>query len=272
MDQYINLIIEWGIKILIALAIFIIGKWLAGVITKGLRKGMEKRNTDQALISFLCSLANGLMIVLVVITALGTVGVETTSLAAVLAAAGLAIGLALQGSLANFASGVLIILFKPFSVGEFIDAGGTMGMVAEVGILFTVLNTPDNKRIIAPNSSIMGGVITNFSANPTRRVDMVFGISYSDNIEATIELFQRLTKEDERILEDPEPTIGVLSHGDNSINIAVRPWVKKEDYWDVFFGFHKLVKEEFDKAGISIPFPQRDIHIVEDTTKSSGAA
>lgn len=272
MDEFIRLTIDWGIKILIALAIFIVGKWLAGIITKGLRKGMEKRSMDPALISFLGSLANGFFLILVVITALGTVGVETTSLAAVLAAAGLAVGLALQGSLANFASGVLIILFKPFNVGDFIDAGGTMGTVAEVGILFTVLNTPDNKRIIAPNSSIMGGVITNFSANPTRRVDMVFGISYSDNIEQTLDLFKRLTGEDERILDDPEPTIGVLSHGDNSINIAVRPWVNKEDYWSVFFGFHKIVKEEFDKAGISIPFPQRDIHIVEDTTKPGTAA
>jgi small conductance mechanosensitive channel len=154
-------------------------------------------------------------------------------------------------------------------VGDFIDAGGTMGIVKEIGILVTLLDTPDNKRIIAPNSSIMGGVITNFSHNDTRRVDMVYGVSYSDDLDKVIALLENICKADERVLEDPAPQVAVLSHGDSSVNLVCRPWVKKEDYWDIFFGFHKLVKQEFDKAGISIPFPQHDLHIVEDTTKSA---
>lgn len=268
-EEVVDAIILYGWKLIIALAIFFIGKWLSGLIIKAIRKNMEKREVDPALTGFLSSLIYGLLLVLVVITALGTVGVQTTSFAAIIAAAGLAIGLALQGSLSNFASGVLIILFRPFKVGDFIDAGGTMGTVNEIGILVTLLDTPDNKRIIAPNSSIMGGVITNFSHNETRRVDMVYGVSYSDDLDKVIELLQNICANDDRVLEDPAPTVAVLSHGDNSVNLVCRPWVKKDDYWDVFFGFHKLVKQEFDKAGVSIPFPQRDIHIIEDTTKSA---
>ncbi len=268
-EEIVDAIILYGWKLIIALAIFFIGKWLTGLITKTLRKNLEKRKVDPAVTGFLSSLSYGLLIILVVITALGTVGVQTTSLAAILAAAGLAVGLALQGSLSNFASGVLIILFRPFKVGDFIDVGGTMGTVQEIGILVTLLDTPDNKRIIAPNSSIMGGVITNFSHNETRRVDMTYGVSYSDDLNKVIELLENICKNDERVLQDPAPTVAVVSHGDNSINIVCRPWVKKEHYWDIFFGFHKVVKEEFDKAGVSIPFPQRDIHIIEDLSKSA---
>lgn len=268
-DIDVNKYLDYATNLLAALAIFIIGKWITGWIVKLIRVAMEKRKTDPVLVSFISSLAQGALLALVVITALGTLGVQTTSFAALIAAAGLAIGLALQGSLSNFASGVLIILFRPFKVGDFIDAGGTMGIVEEVGILFTILKTPDNKKIIAPNTALMGGVITNFSANPTRRVDMTFGVSYSDDLDKVEQTIKSVILGDARILEDPAPQVAVISHGDNSINFVCRPWVKKEDYWDVLFDTHKKIKQRFDEEGISIPFPQRDIHIVEDKTKSS---
>lgn len=270
-DNLIETATYYGVRIVGALLIFLIGKWIAGLIVKVLRGAMEKRQTDPVLVSFISSLVSGVLIVLIVITALGTLGVQTTSFAAVIAAAGLAIGLALQGSLSNFASGVLMILFRPFNVGDFIDAGGTMGIVEEVGILFTILKTPDNKKIIAPNSALMGGIITNYSANPTRRVDLTFGVSYSDDLDKVETLLKRILAEDERILPDPEPVVAVSAHADNSVNFVVRPWVKKEDYWGVYFDTHKKVKQRFDAEGISIPFPQRDIHIVEDATKGKTA-
>lgn len=271
MDNLIVLITDYGVKILVAILIFLIGKWLAKLVTSFMRKALEKRQTEAALTSFLCSLTNGLILVMVVLTALGTVGVQTTTFAAVIAAAGLAIGLSLQGSLSNLASGVLIILFKPFKVGDFIQTGSTTGIVVDVGMLFSTLKTPDNKKIIAPNSALMGGVITNFSANDERRIDLVYGVSYSADLNHVIAVLNELVADDERILKEPAPTIGVLEHGDSSINIAVRPWVKKEVYWDVFFDMQKKVKERFDAEGISIPFPQRDIHIVEDLSKSASA-
>lgn len=271
MDTYIEMFTEYGLKIVIAILIFIVGKWLAKLVSGMVRKGLEKRKTEPALVTFLCSLTNGVILVLVVVTALGTVGVQTTTFAAVIAAAGLAIGLSLQGSLSNFAAGVLIILFKPFKVGDFIQTGSTMGIVTEVGILFSTLKTPDNKKIIAPNSALMGGVITNFSANPERRVDFTFGVSYSADLDHVIEVLKSVLAEDERILKDPAPTVAVLEHGESSVNLVVRPWVKKEDFWDVFFDTQKKVKQRFDKEGIGIPFPQRDIHIVQDLTKSASA-
>ncbi len=270
-DSIVNLISFYGLRILGALTIFIIGKWAAGMIVKVIRSNMEKRETDPVLISFISSLTSGILMVLIIITALGTLGVETTSFAAVIAAAGLAIGLALQGSLSNFASGVLIIMFRPFRVGDFVEAGGTMGVVDEVGILFTILKTPDNKKIISPNAAVMGGNITNFSAHETRRVDMTFGVGYGDDLDKVEQVILKVLSEDPRILTDPAPTVAVSEHGESSVNFVVRPWAKTADYWGVFFDIHKKMKQRFDEEGISIPFPQRDLHIVENQTKSASA-
>ncbi|MCC5805714.1 MAG: mechanosensitive ion channel [Opitutales bacterium] len=253
-----------AVQLISAILIFLIGKWVAGKLTSGMRTVMTKRNVDKVLIGFLSSLVYYVLIVLVAIAAIGQLGVETTSFIAMVGAAGLAVGFALQGSLANFAAGVLIIIFRPFKVGDFIDAGGTMGIVEEIGILFTEMRTPDNKKVIAPNASVMGKVITNFSSKDTRRVDLVYGVSYDDNLDKVIALIKEVLSEDKRILDDPAPTVGVLAHSDSSIDIAVRPWVNKADYWDVFFHLNLEMKKRFDAAGITIPFPQRDVHLFQE--------
>lgn len=252
-----------AVQLISAILVFVIGKWVAGKLSGGMRKVMAKREVDPVLIGFLSSLAYYVLIVLVAIAAIGQLGVQTTSFIALVGAAGLAVGFALQGALSNFASGVLLIIFRPFKVGDFIDAGGTMGIVEEIGILVTEMRTPDNKKVIAPNSSIMGAVITNFSAKDTRRVDLVYGVSYEDDLDKVIALIKEVLSEDKRILEDPAPTIGVLAHSDSSIDIAVRPWVNKADYWDVFFHLNLEMKKRFDAAGVTIPFPQRDVHLFQ---------
>ncbi len=264
-EKGIDFLTTYGIQILIALIIFIVGRWVAKVVTGGIRKMMEKRNVDPALVSFGSNLIYTILLVFVVIAAIDKIGVQTTSLVAVIGAAGLAIGLALQGSLANFASGVLIIIFRPFKIGDFIDAGGATGVVEEIGILVTILKTPDNKKIIAPNSAIMSGVITNVTANDTRRVDMVFGVSYTDDLEKVKSVLEEIIASDERILKDPEPQVVVAEHGDSSVNFKVRPWVATADYWGVYFDMHMKVKVRFDQEGISIPFPQRDVHLIQES-------
>jgi Small-conductance mechanosensitive channel len=205
---------------------------------------------------------------LFVIASISKLGIETTSFAAVIAAAGLAIGLALQGSLSNFAAGVLLILFKPFKAGNFIKAGGEAGIVVEVGLLMTELKTPDGVKLMLPNSSVMKGAITNFSVNPIRRVDMVIGVSYSDDLSKVMEVLKDMLSKDERVLEDPAAFIGVSELADSSINLVCRPWVKSADFWQFKCDFTKLVKERFDEEGISIPFPQRDVHLFQEGTAS----
>jgi small conductance mechanosensitive channel len=263
-DSIINFVTFYGLKVLTALLIFIVGKWIAGIIRKMLRKGMEKGKVDAALVGFLSSIAYYLLLVVVVITAISQVGVQTTSFVAVLGAAGLAIGFALQGSLSNFASGVLIILFRPFKVGDFVEAGGVMGVVDEIGILVTEMHTPDNKGIIVPNSQVMGGHIVNFNKHETRRCDMTFGIGYGDSIDKAKQILTSIIEADERCLKDPAPTIAVSEHGESSVNIVCRPWVKGSDYWGVLFDTHEAVKKRFDEEGVSIPFPQRDVHIFQE--------
>jgi small conductance mechanosensitive channel len=199
-----------------------------------------------------------------VLAALSTVGVQTASFVAVLGAAGLAVGLALQGSLANFAAGVLLILFRPFRVGDVVEAGGVMGKIEEVQIFTTHFCSFDNKAIIVPNAQITGGTITNFSAKPTRRVDLVFGVSYSDDLSQVKKVLEEILTQDDRVLEDPAPVVNIASLGDSSVNFNCRPWVKAEDYWDVYFDLMKTVKERFDAEGISIPFPQRDVHLFRE--------
>lgn len=263
-DAIVAAVVDYGIRILLALVIFFVGKWVAGLVRGIIRRGMEKRNVEPTLVGFLTSILYYLLMVIVIIAAISKLGVQTTSFVAIVGAAGLAVGLALQGSLSNFASGVLIILFKPFKVGDFIEAGGVMGGVDEIGILTTHMHTPDNKAIILPNSQVLSGAITNFNALGTRRCDMVFGISYSDDIDKAKQILTDIVVKDERCLKDPAPQISVSELGDSSVNFVVRPWVKGDDYWGVFFDTQEAVKKRFDAEGVSIPFPQRDVHLFQE--------
>ncbi len=253
--------LDWGINIAAAIAIFIIGKWIGKRIVATIEKGMVKGGMDVTLSAFLGNILNALVLAFIVIAALSKLGVETTSLAAIFAAAGLAIGLALQGSLSNLAAGVMIILFRPFKVGDLIEAAGETGIVEEVHIFTTVMRSPDNKQIIVPNGSIIGGSITNYSTKPTRRVDLVFGIGYDDDIKKAKQVLQDIVTADSRILKDPAPVIAVSELADSSVNFVVRPWVNSADYWDVYFDLMETVKLRFDEEGISIPFPQQDVHM-----------
>jgi small conductance mechanosensitive channel len=262
-EQAMAIGLDWGIRILSFLLVLIIGMWLARLIKKGLIKGMAKKELDPTLIKFLASLTHVGLQAFVIVAALGKLDVQTASFIAVLGAAGLAVGLALQGSLANFASGVLMIIFKPISLGDFVEAGGVTGAVEEIGIFTTVINAPDNKKNIVPNALVMGGNITNFNANGTRRVDLVAGISYSDDIDKAKAVLESILAADKRVLKDPEPTVAVVEMADSSVNFVVRPWCTGADYWGVYFDTTEAIKKKFDEAGISIPFPQRDVHLYE---------
>ena len=256
-----DLIIQIAINAAIALAILLVGLWLAKRIKNIAISVMGKRGLDPLLTSFIASIAHILIVVFVVIASLGQLGIQTTSLIAVLGAAGLAVGLALQGSLSNFASGVIIIALRPFKVGDFVEAGDVSGVVEGIQIFSTSLRTGDNKAVIVPNSAITSGTITNYSAKDTRRVDLVFGIGYSDDIGSAKAVLQKLVDEDDRILKDPAPVIAVSELADNSVNIIVRPWTSTADYSNVYWDLTEKVKLSFDKEGISIPFPQRDVHL-----------
>jgi small conductance mechanosensitive channel len=216
---------------------------------------------DETLAKFLVALTRITLLTLVIIAAITALGVEPVSFVAVLGAAGLAVGMALQGSLSNFAAGVMLIIFRPFNVGDYVEAGGSAGVVQEIRIFSTILNTPDNKKVILPNSTVTGGNIVNYSANDTRRVDMVFGIGYDDDIKAAKEILEQIVAADNRVLKDPAPKIAVSELADSSVNFVVRPWVKTEDYWNVYFDITEKVKLTFDEKGISIPFPQTDVHL-----------
>lgn len=251
----------YGLKILGALAILAIGVWASKTLTKIVKKLMKRSNIDDTLISFGGNIVYVLMLGFVIIASLSTLGVETTSLAAVIAAAGLAIGLALQGSLSNFAAGVMIIGFRPFKLGDYVDAAGVSGTVDDISIFTTTLKTPDNKLVIVPNASITSDPITNYSAQETRRIDFVFGIGYDDDIKKAKKVLEKIVTSDERVLKDPAPVIGVKELADSSVNFVVRPWVNTADYWSTYFDITEQVKLQFDKEGISIPFPQQDVHM-----------
>jgi small conductance mechanosensitive channel len=255
--------LEFGKNIAVALAIFYIGRFVVRMVTKMLRRGMQKQDVDKTLETFVCNLISSILMAFVIIAAISQVGVQTTSLIALVGAAGLAVGLALQGSLSNFASGVLIVLFRPYKVGDFIEAAGIAGSVEEVQILSTVLKTGDNKRVIVPNSQIMDSIITNYSANDKRRVDMVVGVSYEDNLDTVRKTLEELVAADERILKDPACTIAVSELGDSSVNFVLRPWVATADYWGVKFDLTEAIKKRFDEVGISFPFPQQDVHLYQ---------
>jgi small conductance mechanosensitive channel len=258
-------ILEWGAqygtRVLGAIAILILGRIVIGIIVSIVKRLMKRANADVTLTRFVASLTKILLMVFMVLAALGTLGVETTSFVAVIGAAGLAVGFALQGSLASFAAGVMLIIFRPFKAGDYVEAGGTAGVIEAVGIFSTKLKTPDNKEVIVPNSNITGGNITNYSAQETRRIDLVFGIGYEDDIKLAKDTLTEIVTADERVLKDPAPTIAVSELADSSVNFVVRPWVKTSDYWAVLFDITEKVKLTFDAKGISIPFPQQDVHM-----------
>ena len=253
--------IEFGINLVLALLIFYVGKLVVNLIVRGTAKVMQAQEVDKTLQTFVCNLERMVLMVIVIIAAIGQLGIQTTSFIAIFGAAGLAVGLALQGSLSNFASGVLIVLFRPYKVGDFIEGAGISGVVVEVQILTTVLKTVDNKQIIVPNGQIMNSIITNYSANDQRRVDMVVGVSYDDDLDKVRSTLQELIDADDRILDEPACTIAVSALADSSVNFVVRPWVKTADYWGVMFDMTEAIKKRFDKEGISFPFPQQDVHL-----------
>lgn len=264
MEQIVIKLYEWsalyGLKFIAAVAIFLVGRIAASGVRILVRRLLRKTHVDETLILFLVKFSYIAVMVFVILAVLAQLGIQTTSFIAVLGAAGLAVGLALQGSLANFAAGTLMIIFKPFKIGDYIEAGGTAGVVETIGIFTTEIKSPDNKKIIIPNAKITGDNIVNYSAKDQRRVDMVAGVSYSDDLDKVRRVLEEILSEDERILKEPAPTIGVLELADSSINFAVRPWVRTADYWNVFFAVQEKIKKRFDSEGITIPFPQQDIH------------
>ncbi len=260
-NQAVSMIMEYGPKLVLAILVLFIGLWIINRFGRVISRSMEARSVEPTLARFLTSLFSISFKALLLISVAGMVGIETTSFIAILGAAGLAIGLALQGTLANFAGGVLVLLFKPYKVGDFIDAQGVLGTVAEIQIFNTIIKTGDNKVIIVPNGAISNGIITNYSREATRRVDFVFGIGYDDDIGTAKEVLHRLIGEEDRILKDPEPLVVVSELADSSVNFTVRTWVNSADYWGVYFGMTEKVKIAFDQEGIAIPYPQTDVHL-----------
>jgi small conductance mechanosensitive channel len=267
-DQLINMALPFASNLVIAAAIYLVGSWLVRRLTGLMRGVSKKRQLDEALSEFVISIISVVLTFIVALIALEQLGLDTTSLLALLGAAGLAVGLALKDSLSNFAAGVMLILFKPFKTGDFVEAAGIAGVVERITIFSTQLRTGDNRQIIVPNSGIYGDVITNFSAKPTRRVDLVIGIGYDDNIKQARDIIQAILDQDERILKDPAPVIVVGELGDSSVNLLVRPWVKTADYWAVYWHLLETIKMTFDDKGISIPFPQRDVHVYQESQSS----
>lgn len=259
-----NLIVEWGLSILGAVVLLIVGRWIAMWIRRMIRRASERADVDPTLSGFLSVAAYWLVLIFVIVAALGIFGIPTASFVAVLGAAGLAIGLAFQGTFSNFASGVMLLLFRPVSVGDYVEVGGTSGTVQSIGIFSTTMNTPDNVRTIVPNSQIFGETIKNYSTNDTRRIDLVIGVDYGDDLELAKDTILRVIRSDERVLEDPEPVVAVHELGASSVDFVVRPWVKSSDYWAARWDLTRALKEGVEAAGLSFPYPQRDVHLLEE--------
>lgn len=259
----------YSLNIIGAILIFIVGKWLSRRIANLLSKLLQKNNIDQTLVNFLSNLTYYSLIVLVVVAAAGRLGINTTSFLTIIGAAGLAVGLALKDSLANFAAGVMLVLFRPFAIGDVVSTAGITAKVESINIFNTHFCSPDNQLIIVPNGKIINDIITNINIKATRRIDLVVGISYSDDMAKTREILAGLAKADSRVLTDPAPTIAVAELADSSVNLVFRPWVKTADYWDVRFDLTEKIKNALDEAGISIPFPQQDVHLFVE--KEEGA-
>lgn len=255
-----SVFMQWLTSIVLAVAIIVIGRMFVKWLVKLIRKLMVRADLDPILINFASSIANAVMLLFVFIAALDQLGVNTTSLIALLGAVGLAVGLALQGSLQNFAAGVMMIVFRPFKLGDFIEAGGVTGVVEEISIFNTIMKTGDNREVIVPNGQIYSGAITNYSARDTRRIDMVFGIGYDDDMLVAKQIMEDILKAHELVLDDPAPAVAVSELADSSVNFNVRPWVKSEDYWGVRSDLIEKIKIAFDSNGISIPYPQMDVH------------
>lgn len=261
-DQYV---LPWGINIATALAVFIVGRLISGLLVRLIEKGLSHSRLDQILINFISSIISTVLLLMVVVASLDQLGVNTTSLIALLGAAGLAVGLALKDSLQNFAAGVMLVIFRPFKDGDYVQIAGTEGIVEKVSIFTTVLRSVDNKELIVPNGEIYHGVIVNFSKRPTRRVDMVFGIGYGDDLLKAKQILTDIMAQDERVLKSPETVIAVSELGDSSVNFVVRPWVRSADYWPVRWETIEKVKLRFDEENISIPFPQMDVHLKRES-------
>jgi small conductance mechanosensitive channel len=253
--------LPWGVKIALALVIFYVGRIVVATVVKVVERLLRNREMDEMLVRFLSSILRWVLLLFVIIAALSQLGIDTTSLIALLGAAGLAIGLSLQSSLSNFAAGVMIIVFRPFNKGDFVEVAGATGVIDNINIFTTTMTTPDNKEVIVPNGSILASNITNYSARDTRRVDMVFGISYDDDLRKAKKLLEEIIAGDDRVLADPAPVVALSELADSSVNFIVRPWAKAEDYWGLMWDTTEAVKLRFDEAGISIPYPQMDVHM-----------
>ncbi len=260
-DFLTGLVVTYGLKVIAALITLVIGLWIIKIIVKALARMMEKREVDASLRGFINSLTGILLKVMLFITVIGMLGIQMTSFVAILGAAGLAVGMALSGTLQNFAGGVMILIFKPFKIGDYIEAQGYAGTVSEIQIFITVLKTPDNKTIIIPNGGLSTGSMINYSTEATRRVDFSFGIAYGDNYDDAKAVLLKIIQADSRIHQTPEPFIVLGELGDSSVNITVRVWANASDYWGIKFDMNEKVYKEFDKNGLSIPFPQLDVHI-----------
>jgi small conductance mechanosensitive channel len=267
MEELLPKIYVWisafGVKLLAAIAILIVGRIIVKTIKKLILKVLKKRNVDNTISSFVSSLTYSVLWIFVILAALAQVGIQTTSFMAIIGAAGLAIGLALQGSLSNFAAGFLIILFRPFKVGDYVEAGGVSGIISNISIFTTELNSVDNKKIVVPNAQIMNGTITNYSAEETRRVDLVFGVGYESDMKKVKDILMGIIEKHELILKDPAPFVRLGKLNDSSIDFTVRVWSKTSDYWDVYFDLTEQAKIEFDKNGLNIPYPQMDVHLTK---------
>lgn len=257
--------VDLGIRIAAALAIFIIGRIVVKLVVRGLQRVLERQQVDATLTNFLKSVTNIGLQAFVILAAINQLGIQTTSLVALLGAAGLAIGLALQGSLSNFAAGVLIVLFRPYRVGDYIEAAGVSGSIVRVQIFTTVLHTPDNKEVIIPNKQVMDGVITNYSANPTRRIELIVGVSYDDNIDQVRDVINQLLQAEQRVLSEPASQIAVTELADSSVNFNVRCWVNTDDFWSTKVALTEAIKKRFDQENISFPYPQQDVHLYQST-------
>lgn len=263
------LLIDFAIKLIVAIAIIVVGKFIAKMVRQGVIKVMRHKGMDEAIISFISSLLYGMLFFIIIVAAISHLGFNTTSLVAIVGAAGLAIGLALQGSLSNFASGVLLIVFKPFKSGDFIEVAGVAGMVEQILIFSTQLRTGDNKTVIIPNGAITSGTITNYSTKATRRIDLIIGVSYEADLAKTKALLLAIASADERVLKDQTVTVGVSALADSSVNFVVRPWVNSADYWPTYYDLLEKIKTELDNAGIEIPFPQLSIHMNKEENNES---
>ena len=268
LSRFFDVTVSFGLKLLAALVVFIIGRWVARRLANLAGRLLERADVDKTLVGFVRNMVYYGLLTFVILAALGQLGVETTSFIAVLGAAGFAIGLALQGSLSNFAAGVMMVLFRPFKVGDFVEAAGTAGVVESIALFTTQMRTGDNKTIIIPNAQITSGIITNYSAKDTRRVDLTFGVGYDSDLSKVKQVIGEVVAADSRVLAEPATTIGVVALADNSVNFAVRPWVKSADYWDVYFALNENMKKRFDEEGINIPFPQRDVHIISSESSA----